>query len=241
MIKALLFDFNGVIIDDEALQMKAYQEAFAPLGMTLTEEEYYGSLGTDDVAFVRAAFERAAQTLDDETLQSIIERKSELHRVLIEDELPLFPGVLTFIKAAARRYTLGLASMARRAEIDHVLQRAGLDQSFAAIVSAEDVRACKPDPFCYRRALELLNEKLRGAGQPTLAPEECLVIEDAPPGIEAGRAAGMRTLGVTNTVSEEALRRAGADVVTPRLSDWTTDAVHHVFDRETMSAMSHER
>ena len=230
MIKAILFDFNGVIIDDEALQMKAYQEALGTLGIKLTEEEYYSALGMDDATFVRTAFERAGKTTDDETMRTLIERKSELHRQLLEDELPFFPGVVTFIKATSRRYRLGLVSMARRVEIDHVLERAHLEQFFTAIVSAEDAHTCKPDPCCYQRALERLNDKQRAAGRPPLAPDECLVIEDAPPGVQAGRAAGMRTLGVTNTVAERALREAGADVVTRSLADWTTDAVHHVFD-----------
>jgi len=93
------------------------------------------------------------------------------------------------------------------------------------------VTACKPDPSCYTRALQLLNAK-RGNEAHVLphGPEECLVIEDSPPGIRAGRAAGMRTLGVTNTVSERELREAGADIVTRSLFDWTPDALHHVFD-----------
>ena len=88
----------------------------------------------------------------------------------------------------------------------------------------------KPAPDCYQRALELLNERRRAARQLPLLPNECLAIEDAPPGIEAARVAGMRTIGVTTTVSESDLRDAQADVVTPNLSDWTTDAVHHLFD-----------
>jgi HAD superfamily hydrolase (TIGR01509 family) len=144
--------------------------------------------------------------------------------------LPLFPGVITFIKAAARAYSLGLVSMANRVEIDYVLERAGLRASFAVIVSAEDAHTCKPDPCCYQRALELLNEQRRTARRLPLLPSECLVVEDSPPGIQAGRSAGMRTLGVTNTVSEASLRAAGADVVTNSLADWTTDAVAHVFD-----------
>ncbi len=232
MIKAILFDFNGVIINDEPIQMRAYVEALAPHDIRLTEEDYYGSLGMDDRAFVRAAFERAGKPLDDETMSAVIERKTELHRELIKDELPLFPGVLTFIKAAARRYSLGLVSMARRVEIEHVLARAGLDQIFAAIVSAEDCERCKPDPYCYERALELLNEAARSRHEQPSQAAECLVIEDAPPGIQSARAAGMRTLGVTNTVPEKSLREAGAEVVTMSLADWTTDAVHHVFERD---------
>ncbi|HEV2914742.1 MAG TPA: HAD family phosphatase [Pyrinomonadaceae bacterium] len=229
MIQAILFDFNGVIIDDEPLQLQVYRDVLGAHAITITDEDYYSLLGADDEVFVRAIFERAGKPLKDETLASLIERKSELHREVIGDAPPLFPGVVTFIRAGARRYHLAVVSMARRVEIDYVLGRAHLKAEFKAIVSAEDVAACKPDPCCYNRAFELLNEKRRTARELPLLPHECLVIEDSPPGIQSGRAAGMRTLGVTNTVSEEKLRAAGADVVTRSLADWTMDAVHHVF------------
>jgi HAD superfamily hydrolase (TIGR01509 family) len=230
MIQAILFDFNGVIIDDEPVQLQAYRDVLATHGVSITDEDYYSLLGADDQVFVRAIFERAGKPLSDETLNAVIERKTELHREAIKDDLPLFPGVVTFIKSAARRHLLGVVSMARRVEIDHVLRRARLTNEFACIVSAEAARACKPDPHCYQTAFELLNEQRRRSRLLPLLAEECLVIEDSPPGIQSGRAAGMRTLGVTNTVAERELRAAGADVVTANLADWTMDAVHHVFD-----------
>ena len=230
MIQAIFFDFNGVIIDDEPLQMDAYREALEPHGVAVTDEVYYSALGLDDVRFVRHAFEHAGLELTDDVLRSVLERKGELHRGKIEDELPLFPGVVTFVKAVARHYALGVVSMATRDEIDYVLARAGLARHFAVVVSAEEDRPCKPDPYCYRTALELLNAKRREAHVIPLRADECLVVEDSPPGIQSARAAGMRTLGVTNTVPEQALRDAGADVVTHSLFDWTDDAVHHVFD-----------
>jgi beta-phosphoglucomutase len=232
MIQAVFFDFNGVIVDDEPLQMKAYQEVLGREGLTLTEADYYGSLGMDDVTFVRAAFERAGRELDEETLARVVEGKTAAHRKLLEGELPLFPGVVNFIKALSRRYSVGLVSMARRTEIDHVLERAALTNIFDAIVSAEDVTACKPDPMCSRRGLELLNRRRGEAHVIPLRADECLVIEDSPPGIRSARANGMRTLGGTNTVTDRALREAGADSVTRSLADWTPDAVHHVFDTE---------
>ena len=107
---------------------------------------------------------------------------------------------------------------------------ARLSPLFSVIVSAENVSSCKPASECYVKALEKLNEKRLAERRLPVLARECLVIEDSPPGIMSGRAAGMRTLGVTNTVSAEQLRAAGADVVTPSLADWTIDAVHHVFD-----------
>src|SRR5205085_4600728 len=231
MIEAILFDFNGVIIDDEPLHQKAYFEVLSAHGIEQTVEEYYGSLGMDDETFVRAAFKRAKKNLSKEVMRSIIEREHELHRQMIEDELPIAPDVVTFIKATSRHFMLGVVSMAVRPEIDYVLKCAGLLKSFSIIISAEDVQACKPDPACYATAFDLLNKKRHEERKLPLLAEECLVIEDAPPGIESARAARMRSLGVTNTVSEASLRLAGADVVTHSLADWTVDAIHHVFDK----------
>ena len=230
MIYAILFDFNGVIINDEPLQLKAYQEVLRAEGITLTEEQYYNSLGMDDRTFVREAFARAHQELDENRMRVVIERKSAIHRELIKDELPLFPGVQTFVKAAAREFTLGVVSMAQRREIEMVLERAGLTRAFSLIVSAEDVTACKPDAMCYNLGFKRLDAVRYAAGEMSMTPDECLAIEDAPPGILSARRAGLRTLGVTNTVKAEALRAAGAEAVTHSLADWTVDAVHHVFD-----------
>ncbi|HLR05161.1 MAG TPA: HAD family phosphatase [Pyrinomonadaceae bacterium] len=230
MIKAILFDFNGVIIDDERIHLKAYREVLGGEGVSLSDEEYLPCLGMDDAAFVRAAFARAGRPLTDKAMRAVIDREHELHRALIEAELPVSQGVVTFIKAAARKYQLGIVSMAERSEIDHVLRLASLGKVFSVFVSAEPGLRHKPAPDCYQRALDLLNAQRRADRQlPLLAPE-CLAIEDAPPGIEAAHAAGMHTIGVTATVSDAELRAAGAEVVTASLADWSVDAVHHLFD-----------
>ena len=230
MIKAIFFDFNGVIIDDERLQMQVYQELLREQGIELTEADYMNSLGMDDETFVRAAYERSNVSVPDDAVQAMLDEKTIRHRKLIENELPLFPGVVTFMKALAREHAVGLVSMATLDEAGYVLDRARLTPLLSVIVTAGDVSVCKPAPDCYRAALEKLNGKRREQRLLPLLPNECLVIEDSPPGIQSGKGAGMKTLGVTNTVSEEALRAAGADVVTPSLFDWNVDAVHHVFE-----------
>lgn len=229
MIQAIFFDFNGVIIDDERLHLRAYREVLQDYSVELTDDDYFKCLGMDDVAFTRAAFARAGREVDDETTRAIIDREHEMHRSIIEAEVPFAPGVITFIKEAAREFQLGIVSMAEMAELEHVLGPPNLRQHFSIIVSAEPGLNHKPAPDCYRRALEKLNAKRRNDRQLPLLPNECLAIEDAPPGIEAARAAGMKTLAVTNTVSEALLRAAGADVVTRSLADWNADAVRHVF------------
>ena len=229
MINAVFFDFNGVIIDDERLQMQVYQELLREQAIELTEVDYMNSLGMDDATFVRAAYQRSNISVTDQAVEAMLAEKTIRHRKLIENEIPFFPGVVTFLKALSHEQAIGLVSMATLDEAGYVLDRAHLTPLFSVIVTTDDVTVCKPAPDCYRAALEKLNEKRREQRLLPLLPKECLVIEDSPPGIQSGKGAGMRTLGVTNTVSEDALRAAGADVVTPSLFDWNVDAVQHVF------------
>jgi len=229
MIKAIFFDFNGVIIDDETIQMKAYQEVLSGHEIAVTQELYFGALGMDDKTFVQSMFAHAKKPLSDPLLAEVLGAKTDLHRQMIEDELPLFPGVLKFLKAASREFQLGLVSMANLAEVSYVFERANLTPLFSIIVTAEDASVCKPAPDCYLAGLLKLNELRQHERKLPLLASECLAIEDSPPGIQSAHAAGMRTLGVTNTVSDEALRAAGADVVTKSLADWTVDAVKLVF------------
>jgi len=229
VIQAIFFDFNGVIINDERIHLRAYREVLQEHAVELTDDDYFKCLGMDDVAFTRAAFARAGREVDDETARAIIDREHELHRSIIEAEVPFAPGVITFIKEAARTHVLAIVSMAELSEIEHVLNPPNLLQYFAVIVTAEPGLNHKPAPDCYRRALELLNSKRNTDRKLPLVPRECLVIEDAPPGVEAARAAGMRTLAVTNTVAEPLLRVAGAEAVTASLADWNMDAVRLVF------------
>src|SRR5215211_5979598 len=229
MIKAIFFDFNGVIIDDENIQMKAYQEVLRGHEIDLTEEWYMSALGMDDKTFVKAMFERAKKPLTDPVLETVLGAKTDLHRQMIEDELPFFPGVLTFLKSTSRHFSLGLVSMANKTEVGYVFERANLTPLFSIVITAEDASVCKPAPDCYLAGFTKLNEKRQRERQLPLLVSECLAIEDSPPGIQSARAAGMRTLGVTNTVSDEALRAAGADVVTKSLADWTVGAVEGLY------------
>lgn len=229
MIQAIFFDFNGVIIDDELLQMKAYEEILREHNIALTQALYFSALGMDDKTFVRAMFERAGKSLSEDVLGSVLQRKTDLHRKMIENELPLFPGVLKFLKATARHFSLGLVSMATDYEIGYVIDRAKIRNLFSVLVTADEVSVCKPAPDCYQCGLETLNEKRRDDRLPPLLPNQCLAIEDSPPGIQSARTAGMRTLGITNTVGEADLRSAGADVVTKSLADWSVDAVMLVY------------
>ncbi len=223
-------DFNGVIIDDEPLHLRAYQEIFKGEGIDLTESDYYASLGMDDKAFVNAAHARAGREISDVNRERIIEAKSASWRKLVDAEIPLFAGIENFVRKMEKDFALGIVSMARREEIEYVLEKTDLRECFSIIVAAEDVSNHKPHPECYMKGFTLLDRARTRTGKHNpMVQGECLVIEDSPPGIMAGKSAGLKTLGVPNTVSAERLREAGADSVTKNLADWMPDTVRRVF------------
>jgi len=229
MIKAILFDFNGVIIDDEPIQMKAYMEVFKAEDITLTEEDYFSCLGMDDVTFIEAIYKRAGKEPAANKVVEISLAKTARWRELIADELPIFKGVKDFIKKMAKDFALGVVSMAKREEIEFVLEAAGLREYFAVIISSEDVENCKPDPECFLKGFNAIDSYRIKQKHLPMVHGECLVIEDSPPGIIAAKTARLQALGVTNTVSAEELRRAGADAVAKDLDDWMPESARRVF------------
>ena len=231
MIKALLLDYNGIIIDDEPLQMRIYQQILADEGIALTDADYYSCLGMDDRRFVEAAYERAGQEPAPNKVLEIVEHKVERWREAIADELPLFPGIENFIKKASQDFALGLVSMCNHIEIDHVMERSGLGKYFSVVVSAEDVSKAKPDPECYRSGFNWLDSARIANGHLPMTHRECIVIEDSPAGVRAAVAADLQVLGVPNTVPAEELRNAGSRWIAKDLNDWWPESVRLAFAR----------
>ncbi len=222
-------DFNGVIINDEPVQMRAYQEILRGEGIDLTEADYFGSLGMDDRTFVAAAFERAGKKADEAKIDTITAAKSAKWKELVADDLPLFDGITGFVEKMSREFSLGIVSMAGRLEIEFVLKKSGLAKYFSTIVSAADVGNCKPDPECFRIGFRQLDAVRTSQGHLPMTHGECLVIEDSPPGIVGARNADLPALGVTNTVSADELRAAGAWAVATDLRDWMPESIRRVF------------
>lgn len=229
MIKAILFDFNGVIVNDEPLHMKAYQEILAKDGIALSDEHYYSCMGMDDKTFIGAQYKRADKDLAPEKIDATMTAKTARWRELVAAEIPIFDGMENFIRKMEKEFALGVVSMARREEIEYVLETLNLRDCFSAIVSAEDVSVCKPDPESYMKGFSQLDAARTARGHNPIVHGECLVIEDAPQGIIAGKRAGMKTLGVPNTVDAAKLREAGADAVTDKLPEWMPGAIRAVF------------
>lgn len=229
MIKAILMDFNGVIINDEPVQMRAYQEVLKEQGIDLTEADYYASLGMDDRTFVEAAFKRAGTSIEDVDVDEIVTAKSAKWKTIVENDMPLFEGIENFVEKMAQEFSLGIVSMAGWHEINFVLEKSGLAKHFLTIVSAADVSKCKPDPECFRIGFSRLDAVRTSQGHLPMTHGECLVIEDSPPGVVSARNADLPALGVTNTVSAAELRAAGAIAVATDLRDWMPESIRRVF------------
>ena len=227
--KALLMDFNGVIIDDEPIQMRAYQEILAAEGIVLTDEQYYECLGMDDKTFVAAAYERAGRQPETNKVLELTQKKSQKWHDIISNELPLFENIDNFVRKMAEDFSLGIVSMSSRADIAYVLERADLTECFDVVVSAEDVAKCKPDPQCYRIGFRQLDSARIAKGHLPMIHSECVVIEDSPPGVQAGVAADLPVLGVTNTVEADKLRAAGATWIAKDLDDWFPESFRLAF------------
>jgi HAD superfamily hydrolase (TIGR01509 family) len=203
MTAAILFDFNGVIVDDEPQHCDALIATLGEYGYALDRDTYYREyLGFDDRECFRFSFGRMGRAADEPALLEAIERKNAHYERAVRASMRLVPGATEFIEdAALDGFQLAIVSGALRREIELVLDLAGLRPHFSEIVAAEDVSACKPDPQGYNRARTRL----------ALAPARCMVIEDSLPGLAAARAAGLRCAMLSTSHGEEAC--VGADLV----------------------------
>ena len=213
-MRAIIFDFDGVIADSEPVHFAVFQRVLGEMGLFLTKEDYYAEyLGYDDKGCFRAFLHAHGQPAPPELIQRLVARKGAAYLEYIRRQLVIFPGVHVFVREAAARYPLAICSGALRHEIEFILEEAGIRKEFGHITSAEDVRRGKPDPEGFRHALASLN---RLHPDVLLKPEDCLVVEDSLPGIRGAHAAGMKVLAVANTHSADDLGEA--DAVTPSLA-----------------------
>lgn len=227
MLGAIIFDFNGIIADDEPLHLEMFQKVLAEQGIPLFREEYYRSfLGMDDRDCFKAVLAARKRPADDELVDQLIAKKADYYAKTINERLIIFPGVKELIGAASPKYPLAIASGALRHEIEGILNAINLRAAFSAVVSAEDVRRGKPAPDCFVLALERLNH-VRSGG-PAIAAGSCLVIEDSPWGVTAAHAAGMKCLAVTNSYPADSLTEA--DHVVSTLEGLPLAALNGLFD-----------
>ncbi|HLG18051.1 MAG TPA: HAD family phosphatase [Blastocatellia bacterium] len=225
MLRTIVLDCDGVIADTEPLHLAAFRSVLDAEGITLTEDDYYSRyLALDDRHCFLQVYADRERPLPESELQSLLRRKGENFEPVLRAKLRIFPGVVDFVRLAAERYPLAIASGAVRHEVEAILAHGDIRGCFQELVCAGDTARGKPHPDPFLRALALLNA---AEAQP-IQPAECLVIEDSIPGIQAALDAGMRSLAVCNSYSREQLRRA--DLVRDSLVGLSIEELERLFD-----------
>ncbi|HEX4946248.1 MAG TPA: HAD family phosphatase [Blastocatellia bacterium] len=211
--KAVIWDLDGTLIDSVAHHWEAWRGAMASEGFHFTHEQFVEDFGKRNDEILR---HRLDPNLSDEALQRIAERKEELYRASVRTKgIALLPGVRYWLEhLQANEWAQALGTSAPRGNIEAIFDVLGIHQFFTAVSSSEDVAHGKPQPDVFLAAARKLN----------VEPGRCVVIEDAPAGIEAGRRAGMKTIGVLTTHAE-----LQADITVKSLEDLPRDYFERLF------------
>lgn len=211
-LRAIVFDFDGVIANSEPLHCLSFQRVLASESVQLSDEEYYRRyLGFDDVGVFREIGKDRGLAWDDRHVADLVASKALAMEDLERHGSVLFPGAADAIKRAAAAVPIAIASGAIGPEIRRTLDREHLTMLFTAIVAAEDTARSKPAPDPYLRAVEQLGASIGGG----LDPSDCVAIEDSRWGLESARAAGLKTVAVGQTYEIGAL---SADLSIPSIA-----------------------
>ncbi len=218
MLKAIIFDFDGVLADTEPIHFLMFHRVLEEEGIPLSQHDYYDKyVGFDDKGCFHAILSEHGRPAAPETIHRLVERKAALMLGHVTTARVVYPDVAEFVKDVAGRYRLAIVSGALRREIELILQTAGMGNSFEHITAAEEVRDGKPAPEGYLHALQSLNR------QAPLLASECLVIEDTVFGIQAAHAAGMRCLALSTTSPPD--RLVIADAVASTLKGYDLESL----------------
>jgi HAD superfamily hydrolase (TIGR01509 family) len=208
LLRALIFDFDGVLVDSEPLIFHLTRQMAAKEGWTLSEEDYYRDyLALDDRGIVEHLFESHGRAVDPVRRDELMAWKFHTYAEAIRGGLPPLPGAVEFVRSAAARFPLAIASGSLRSEVEHLLTTIGLREAFQLLVTAEDTLRSKPEPEIYLKALAGLN-RLAAFLENALRASECLAIEDAPAGVRAAQAAEMKCLAIAHSRPAAQLGRA---------------------------------
>jgi beta-phosphoglucomutase len=232
-IKAVLFDFNGVIINDEKIHEQLIEELLISENLRPRRDEFRQvCLGRSDRSCIAELLNSRYRVVTEAYLYQLIARKSAAYLEKLEslEVLPIYGGLEDFILSLqGAGLKLAVVTGALHIEVETVLSRAGLAKYFSAIVTAEDITKSKPAPDGYLMAVKCLNECYPGLN---LSPKECLVIEDTPAGIQAGHQAGMPVVGVANSYPFHMIHRQATWVV-DRFADLELNRVLEFYSQET--------
>ena len=243
-IGAVIFDFNGILVDDESVHFALFREVLAQKGVKLSESDYHERyLGYDDRRCFEAVLIDSQQSAEPEQLDWLIAQKARRYVEVASQGLRFFPAAAETLEAIAARWPVAICSGALRAEIENSLRRLNRLDQVTVIISAEDTTKCKPDPEGYRLALAALQTCLSNAKSVNgvmhrlahLVAPACLVVEDSLAGIVSAKGAGMWAVGIPNTYTAKELRQAGADEVVPGLATLTPEWINRRFASSVVS------
>lgn len=225
MLKAIIFDFDGVIADSEQLHYKALDQAFSTRGLHIPKDVHWQKyLGYNDFENVVAVNNDYKMNWSRQEIDLLIELKTANFHALARTEAPIIDGVEDFIEMLhAAGLPLAICSGATREDIEIMLEHSEINNAFKTIITANDVDKGKPDPEGYLLALKKLNEKTKTA----IEPAQCIVVEDSRWGLQAAIAAGMHTVAVTNSYSADHLFNH-ADCVIDHLDKLTIDDLKRI-------------
>lgn len=203
--KAFFFDFDGVIVDSEKVHMLAALEASRHHGISFSEDYYFKELlGYDDIGLFEHLWKEESRNLDGVTLKELMARKNEAFMRFISSQVIYFDGIVDFIRRLSERgIPLCVVSGALKKEILGCLAYGKLESYFKFIISADMVKASKPNPESYERAWQNMLVYV-----PDLEKSDCWAIEDSPAGIYSASEAGFKVIGITNSVRADQLSRA---------------------------------
>ncbi len=229
VLKAVLFDFNGVIIKDEAIHRELNDELLIAENLPTQGKEFWKvCVGRSDRAALTDLLESRGRFVTDEYLDKLIAKKAIAYRQRLAqlETLPIYPEVVEFIKQMSESgYKLAVVTGAIRSEVELVLEQAGIDRYFETIVSGDEIKQSKPDPAGYLLAVEKLNKLDPDLN---LLPAECIAIEDTFAGLQAVKAAGIQAVAIANTYPFHMLQRR-ANWTIDRFADLEFDRVNEFF------------
>ena len=207
MLRAVVFDFDGILVDTEPFHHRAFMEVLAPYGIECSWEEYLeGYVGFDDRDALYRFFRQARSEQPAEGLSGLLRAKARAFQQVVRGGVTPYPGAAELVRTLAPGIPLALCSGALRSDVLPILEQLDLLRHFRVLVTADEVPVSKPDPACYSLAVERLDRLFPSAG---IRPESCLAIEDTPAGIASARGAGLPVLAVTNSFPAERFRELG--------------------------------
>jgi beta-phosphoglucomutase len=206
MLKAIIFDFDGVITDSEVLHLRSFNKVLAQYGVEISSKDYYKEyLGLSDIDCFKALIDNKVLRKPAKGIENLAKEKTDVFEKLAKTEGRIIEGVRDFLQMLNQnKIPMAICSGALLAEIELLLEQARLRSFFEVIVSAEFVKKGKPSP----EGLLLTLRKLNHGRQNLILPNQCIVIEDSHWGLQAAKAAGMHTVAVTNSYDASELSMA---------------------------------